>query len=94
VCNYVRKDIEQVLMKLGGQLIWMSLVECLEYIGCICEVFRWFTTCCVGGIVKSFPLDQWICDRARDRLSQNMWDDTLLIIGKGPRKQWLSFLEG
>jgi len=45
-------------MNLGGQLIWISLVECLDYIGCIRKVFRWFPTCCIGGVVKSFPLNQ------------------------------------
>ena len=36
----------------------------------------------------------WICNRAKDRPSQNACDDTFSMIEKGPRKQWSSFLEG
>src|SRR5882724_5446402 len=43
-------------MNLGGWLIWVSLVECLDYIGCIGKVFRWLPTHHIGSVVKSFPL--------------------------------------
>src|SRR5882724_9385386 len=36
----------------------------------------------------------WMCNRARDRPSQNACDDTFSTIRKGPRKWWLSFFEG
>src|SRR5882724_8833144 len=34
------------------------MMECLDNVGCICEVFRRFPTCGIGGVVESSPLDQ------------------------------------
>ena len=45
-------------MNLEGRLIWISLVECLDHIWGICQVFRWFPTCCIRSIVKPFPFDK------------------------------------
>jgi len=45
-------------MNLGGQLIWISLVEQMDDIGCVGKMFRWFPTCGIQGIVKPFPLDK------------------------------------
>ena len=45
-------------MSSGSRLIWVGMMECLDNIGCICEVFRWFPTHGIGGVVKSFPLNQ------------------------------------
>ena len=45
-------------MNLGGCLIWISLMECLDYIGCIHKIFRQFPTHGIGGIVKPFPLNK------------------------------------
>ena len=44
MCENVRKHIEQgpLSMNLGGWLIWVSLMECLDHIGCIHKVFGWF----------------------------------------------------
>jgi len=36
----------------------MCQMEGLDYIGCIRQVFRRFPACCVGSVVKSFPLNQ------------------------------------
>ena len=47
-----------LVMNLGGQLSWVSLVECLDHFGCICQVFGWFPTCHVGGVIKPFPLNK------------------------------------
>ena len=44
-------------MNLGGQLIWISLVECLDYIRCIHKVFGWFPTCGIR-CVKPLPFDK------------------------------------
>jgi len=33
-------------------------MEGLDYIRCVRQVFRRFPACCVGSVVKSFPLDQ------------------------------------
>ena len=43
---------------LGGRLIWICLMECLDYVGCIGEVFRWFPACGIGGVVKPLPFDE------------------------------------
>jgi len=45
-------------MKLGGWLIWISLVECPDYFGCIHKVFGWFPTHGVGCVLKSLPFDK------------------------------------
>ena len=45
-------------MSLGGWLIWISLVECLDHIRCIHKVFGWFPTQCVRGVVKPFPFNK------------------------------------
>ena len=40
-------------MNLGGWLIWISLMECLDYVRCVCKVFRQFPTRGIGGVVKT-----------------------------------------
>ena len=45
-------------MNLGGQFIWISLVECFDHVRCIHKVFRWFPTHCIWGVVKSFQFDE------------------------------------
>ena len=46
------------MTNLGGQLVWVILVECLDYIGCIHQVFRGFPTHCIWDIVKPFPFSE------------------------------------
>src|SRR5882724_7450929 len=60
VGNDIRKNIKQgpLLLNSGSWLIWVSLMECLDHIGCIRKVFWWFPTHCIWGVVKSFPLDK------------------------------------
>src|SRR5882724_6079475 len=55
-----RKSIKQgpLLMSSESRLIWVGMMECLDNVGCVCEVFRQFPTCGVGGVVESFPFDQ------------------------------------
>jgi len=59
-CDNIRKCIKQcpLPMNLGGRLIWISLVECLDHIWCINEVFGWFPTCGIRGVVKPSPFDE------------------------------------
>src|SRR5882724_5861865 len=45
-------------MNSGSRLIWIGMMECLDHVRCIREVFGWFPTCCVRGIVKPFPLHE------------------------------------
>ena len=45
-------------MNLWGWLIWISLMECLDYVRCVHQVFGGFPTHCVWGIVKPFPFDE------------------------------------
>jgi len=45
-------------MNLGGQLICISLVKLLDHIWCINEVFGWFPTCGVRGVVKPSPFNK------------------------------------
>ena len=33
-------------------------MECLDQVGHICNVFRWFPVHCIGCVVKPFPLDK------------------------------------
>src|SRR5882724_4060657 len=60
VRDNIGRSIKQcpLFMNLGGWIMWISLVECSDHIRCILQVFRWLPTCCIGGVVKSFPLDQ------------------------------------
>jgi len=39
-------------------LVWIGLMECLDHIGCVRKVFRWFPTRGIGGVVEAPPLDQ------------------------------------
>jgi len=63
--DLVADNIRNTIIKQGplfmssrSQLIWVCLMECLYYIGCIHKVFGWFPTCCIRGIVEAFPLDE------------------------------------
>jgi len=60
MCDNVRKNLAQcpLPMDLGGQLIWIGLMECLDYIRCIHKVFGQFTTHGIQGVVKPFPLNE------------------------------------
>jgi len=60
VCKNIRKHIEQwsPTRDLGGWLLWISLVECMDNVGCIHQVFGQFPTCGIRGIVKPFPLNE------------------------------------
>src|SRR5882724_3003490 len=46
------------LMNLGGRLSWVSLVECMDCVGCLHKVFGWFPTRGIRGVVEYFPFDQ------------------------------------
>jgi len=60
MCDNIRKQMNHgpLSMNLGGQLIWISMIECLDYIGCVHNVFGQFPTFGIGGIVKPFPLNK------------------------------------
>jgi len=57
MCDNARKQCP-LLMNLGGRLIWIILMECLDHVGCIGKVFRWFPACGIRGVVEPFPLDE------------------------------------
>ena len=52
----MKKIIEQCPLprNLGGQLIWISLTECMDDIWCIHKVFGQIPTCGVRGVVTSY----------------------------------------
>ena len=60
VGDNIRKNIKQgpLLMDSGSRLVWIGMMECLDNVRCVHEVFRWFPTHGIGGVVESFPLHQ------------------------------------
>jgi len=59
-CDDVREHVKHfpLPVNLGERLIWISLMECLDQVGCMCKVFRWFPAHFIRGVVKSLPLDK------------------------------------
>ena len=45
-------------MNLGGRLIWISLMECMDHVRCVGKVFGQFPVHGVEGVVKPSPLDE------------------------------------
>jgi len=59
MCDNIQRKIKYsaLSINLGGWLIWISLMEHLDYIRCVLKMFVQFLTHGIRDIVKPFPLD-------------------------------------
>ena len=82
-----------LLMNSGSRLVWIGLMERLDHVGCIREVFRWFQTGGIGGVVESFLLDKvqqpWPLATAINSAVQDRMNLPLVRVIQFDRRWWI-----